>query len=150
MLDGTYQSNTPVVNISIWGGLPYYRPLQNGGFGTLYNSGKRTHTQTIIGSMTVTVIDGTNYTANEKEKHCCWKVGLDQFSAAPLTGMLKPTQTVTVYWITCHTIKEPPFYRCGHPLQAAQSVIEMHHIQDHHSPVVDHRTSQAESTKPVW
>ena len=93
---------------------------------------------------------GTNYTAKEKEKHCCWPVGLDQFSAAPLTGMLKPTQTVTVYWITCHTIKEPPFYRCGHSLQPAQSVIEMHHIQYHHSPVVDHRTSQAESTKPVW
>ena len=53
------------------------------------------------------------------------RLGLGQFSAVPLTGMLKPTQTVTIYWITCHTIKEPPFYRCGHPLQEAQSVIEM-------------------------
>ncbi len=35
----------------------------------------------------------------------------------------KEKATVTVY--RCHSIKEPPCYRCGHPLQVAQSMIEM-------------------------
>ena len=28
-----------IVNINVLGNLPYYRPLQNGGFGTVYISG---------------------------------------------------------------------------------------------------------------
>ncbi len=31
--------NHCIVNISVLGGLPYYRPLQNGGFVTFYISG---------------------------------------------------------------------------------------------------------------
>ena len=71
--------------------------------------------------MTLPVINGTNYTEKEKEKRF---FGID---AVKITGtsniIILDDMTVTVY--RCHIIKETPFYRCGHPLQVSQSMIEM-------------------------